>query len=82
MPKCTILPVLAIMVLLNSNIQEACNDPSFYCELVNGRFHLKHNHQYYYQVQLQLYVITEMFSWSDFCVYTPVDISYRENISM
>ena len=55
--------------------EEACSDPSFYCELVNGHFHLKRTHQYYHQVQLQLYVSSDMSSWCDFCVYTPVDVA-------
>ena len=55
--------------------QEACKDPSFFCELVNGTFKLKCDHHYYHQVQCQLYVSSDMFSWCDFCVYTPVDVA-------
>jgi len=55
--------------------EEACSDPSFYCELVNGHFHLKRTHQYYHQVQLQLYVSSDIFGWCDFCVYTPVNVA-------
>ncbi|CAH3021527.1 unnamed protein product [Porites evermanni] len=32
----------------------ACADPSFYCQLVNGRPELKKDHPYYYQVQGQM----------------------------
>ena len=55
--------------------QDLCQDHSFYCELFTGTFHLKRNHNYYHQVQLQLYVGGDMFSWCDFCVYTPVDVA-------
>ena len=55
--------------------QEACSDQGFFCEMVNGKFSLKRNHQYYHQVQLQLYVATTRASWCDFCVYTPVGIA-------
>lgn len=55
--------------------QEACNDSSFFCEMVNGKFCLKRTHHYYHQVQLQLYVAIDVASWCDFCVYTPVGIA-------
>ena len=55
--------------------KKACNHPSFFCELVNGSFKLKCDHHYYHQVQCQLYVSSDMFSWCDFCVYTPVDVA-------
>ena len=50
--------------------QECCEDPSFYCSWENGHLHLKQDHPYYHQVQLQLYVACE-YRWCDFCVYTP-----------
>ena len=43
--------------------------------MVNGKFCLKHTHQYYHQVQLQLYVSIDVASWCDFGVYTPVGIA-------
>jgi len=49
---------------------QACDDPSFYCKIENGKMLLKSSHHYYHQVQLQLYVSSDMFSWCDFCVYT------------
>ena len=50
--------------------QEACEDAKFYCTIENGKLKLKHNHAYYHQVQEQLYVSQDMFSWCDFCIYT------------
>ena len=50
--------------------QEACEDAKFYCTLENGQLKLKHDHAYYHQVQQQLYVSKDMFSWCDFCIYT------------
>ena len=48
---------------------KACEDPSFHCYYHNGGFHLKRNHQYYHQVQLQLFVGIEKHNWCDFVVY-------------
>ena len=42
-----------------------CEDPSFYCYYDND-FHLKRNHQYCHQVQLQLFVGMDKYSWYDF----------------
>ena len=50
--------------------QDACKDANFYCSLVDGRLHLNRTHPYYHQVQLQLYVGTDLYSWCDFCVFT------------
>ena len=51
--------------------QDACEDPNFYCHIDdNGKYRLKRCHQYYDQVQLQLYVSSELCKWCDFCVYT------------
>ena len=53
---------------------EACSVRDFYCEVVNGQFKLKHHHPCYHQVQLQLYVSSDMHSFCDFCVYTPIGV--------
>ena len=51
--------------------QEACKDPLFYCTTESNSLKLKHEHHYYYhQVQQQLYVSQDLFSWCDFCVFT------------
>ena len=49
--------------------QEACDDPSFYCKIVNGKLELNYTHEYYHQVQQQHYVSSDLFSWCDFCVF-------------
>ena len=36
---------------------------------------LKRNHRDYHQVQLQLYVGTNLYDWCDFCVYTNKGVS-------
>ena len=41
----------------------------FYC-YYDGGIHLKKNHHYYHQVQLQLFVGGNKYSWCDFCVFT------------
>ena len=33
-------------------------------------FKLKCTHKYYHQVQLQLYITSDSFTWCDFCIYT------------
>ena len=54
---------------------DACTDANFYGELVDGKFQLKRRHIYFHQVQLQLYVSSDQYSFCDFCVYTPVDVA-------
>ena len=71
--------------LLRSNIyskcemtpEEGCNDPNFYCELVDSQLQLKLTHAYYHQVQLQLYVGTDLYHWCDFCIYTCKGLSVQ-----
>ena len=43
--------------------------------MVNGKIELKKNHGYYHQVQLQLYVASDLCKWCDFCVYTTKDVA-------
>ena len=50
--------------------QEACEDPTFYCTIESSKLKLKCEHPYYHQVQQQLYVSQDLFSWCDFCVFT------------
>ena len=52
---------------------EACNDLNFYCFYDNS-LHRKKSHQYYHQVQLQLFVGVDKYDWCNFCVYTPKGI--------
>ena len=47
--------------------EEACADPSFYCQLVNGKPELKKDHPYYYQVQGQMGLAG--LKWCDFVVF-------------
>ena len=49
--------------------RDACEDSKFYC-YYDGGIHLKKNHHYYHQVQLQLFVGGDKYSWCDFCVFT------------
>ena len=51
--------------------KEACKDPNFYYYIADdGKFTLKKCHQYCDQVQLQLYISSDLHEWCDFCVYT------------
>ena len=54
----------------NVTVEEACEDKGFCCFMTDSKLHLKKNHPYYHQVQLQLYVANDLCSWCDFCVYT------------
>ena len=50
--------------------EEMCDQKSFYLVSLNGIPCLKRDHEYYHQVQLQLYVTRSMAKWCDFCVYS------------
>ena len=50
--------------------ENMCKDDDFYCRIINGSLQLDKYHQYYHQVQLQLYVASERAKWCDFCVFT------------
>ena len=52
----------------NVTPEEACSDPSFWLELVNGSSWLKRNQEYYDQIQGQM-ALTEA-KWCDFGLYT------------
>ena len=55
-------------------VELACKDALFYCTMDEGKnLKLARNHQYYHQVQLQLF--TSGASWCDFCVYTTKGIA-------
>ena len=50
--------------------EKACEDPKFCCILLGDKIQLKRDHIYYHQVQLQLYVASDLCHWCDFCIYT------------
>ena len=52
---------------------EACSDPNFFLELIDGKPRLKRNHHYYAQVQGQLGAT--QCKWCDFIVYTSKGMS-------
>ena len=52
----------------NVTPEEACSDPSFWLELVNGSSRLKRNREYYDQIQGQM-ALTEA-KWCEFGLYT------------
>lgn len=59
----------------SETIINSCQDKNFCCEDIDGHPQLKRQHTYH-QVQLQLYVERDLYSWCDFCLYTPKDIIY------
>ena len=55
-------------------VELACKDALFYCTMDEDKnLKLARNHQYYHQVQLQLFTLGA--SWCDFCVYTTKGIA-------
>jgi len=58
--------------------EEACKDPAFYCEVKDSMVCLKPTHGHYHQVQLQLYVGSDLYSWCDFCVFTSKGLSITQ----
>ena len=54
----------------NINPKEACNDPSFYCSMIDDKICLDGLHPYYHQVQLELYICGEKAMFCDFCIFT------------
>ena len=52
----------------NVTPEEACSDPSFWLELVNGSSRLKRNQEYYDQIQGQMALTGA--NWCDFVLYT------------
>ena len=56
------------------SLEEACQGPEFCCCMVDGKISLKRSHCYYHQVQLHLYVASNICYWCDFCVYTTKDV--------
>ena len=61
--------------------EKMCDQIGFYLFSFNGITipYLKLDHEYYNQVQLQLYVTKSMAKWCDFCVYSLKGV-FVENI--
>ena len=69
-PSCGILEIKCPYTKKNQSLDEALQDDNFYLRRVNGSIELDKEHNYYHQVQLQLYVTGDKAKWCDFCVYT------------
>jgi len=63
------LEVKCPFVCAKKSFAAALEGPSFCLEKSNGKLQLKRKHQYYYQVQTQLFV-TQLY-WCDFVVWSP-----------
>lgn len=53
--------------LRNLTPEEACQEPTFYCDLLDGNPKLQRNHSYYYQIQGQLGI--SGMKWCDFVCF-------------
>ena len=56
----------------NMTLEEACNAPSFCLEKKGDTYTLKRGHNYYYQIQCQLYCCDKQ--WCDFVVRTEKEL--------
>ena len=66
-----ILKVKCPYTMRNVTPNECCQDKNFYCYInEDGVFRLQRVHQYYHQVQVQLFVCSDLYHWCDFCLYT------------
>ena len=73
------LEVKCPFVCTKKSITEASIESSSFClRNSNARLHLKRNHQYFYQVQTQLYVTR--LQWCDFVVWAPNKDIFVERI--
>ena len=69
-PSNGILEIKCPYSMAEKSPEEISKDENFYLHLVNGCLKLDENHQYYHQVQLQLFVASDKAKWCDFCVFT------------
>ena len=60
--------------------KDACKDSEFCCSLIDGNLQLKRHHPYYHQVQLQLYVTSELCKWCDICIYATQGIAVEKKL--
>ena len=63
-----VLEIKCPFCLKDQSMEEASGDKRFCLEKVNSHFQLKRDHQYYYQVQLQLFLTQR--EYCDFVVWT------------
>ena len=56
----------------STSLEALCSKSNFYLQYADGKYHLKKNHDYYYQIQGQLHVTCQ--SWCDFVVWTPLGV--------
>ena len=66
------------LCLRKSAADASLDSPSFCLRTSGGKLHLKETHQYFYQVQAQLYVTR--LPWCDFVVWSPNDKIHVERI--
>ena len=69
-PSHGILEIKCPYLKADESLDELCKDKNFYLHYVNGLLELDKKHEYYHQVQLQLYVAQDKAKWCDFCMYT------------
>ena len=69
-PSCGIAEFKYLFTKRHEPPEKACEDPDFYCSMINASLHLKRDHLYYHQVQLQLFVAFDKCQWCDFCIFS------------
>jgi len=53
-------------------MEDLCSARNFFLQHIDGKFHLKKNHDYYHQIQGQFHVTRRL--WCDFVVWTPLGV--------
>lgn len=71
-PQLGVLEVKCPKSMKNYTISEACGKKTFCCKQTDGKVYLKKNHEYFYQIQGQMFITNRQ--WCDFVVYTKKDI--------
>ena len=72
--RCGLIEIKCPYSCRNMTVHEACSKVKSFCyENVNGNVKLKHNHQYYYQVQGAMAIVGV--EWCDFIIWTVNDMT-------
>ena len=56
----------------STSFEDLCSQPHFFLKNIDGKFQLKRNHDYYYQIQGQLHVTCR--TWCDFVAWMPLGV--------
>ena len=69
-PPNGILEIKCPFSMANKTPKDMSEDENSFIQFVENSYQLNKGHQYYHQVQLQLFVTSDRAKWCDFCVFT------------